>query len=135
MPKSLLKLNIYEQSNLSEPRIIQLILVYCGMLWRGRLVESGVIQRDVKFDLVELISPVEAWARAANSERQLDAIYGAVVLEIDLCLHFLRSEIGDGIHADEQPGLPGEIELFRLSAWRRGFDHVRIAIVQLGQAE
>src|SRR5262249_21316510 len=38
-------------------------------LWRGRFVESGVIQRDVEFYLVELVSPREVRTRAANGER------------------------------------------------------------------
>src|SRR5215475_11626017 len=84
-------------------------------LLRCRLVKSGVIQRDVEFYLVELVSPREVRTRAADGEGELDAIYGAVVLEIDLYMHFLRSEIGDDIRADEQPGLPVEIELFRMS--------------------
>src|SRR5262245_35658152 len=107
------------QSALSEPRSVQLVMDSSGLLWRSRLVEFGVIQWSVEFDLVELISPGEAWARAANSERQLDAVYNSVILEVGLRLHLLTSEIGDDIHADEQSGLAVEIEFFGLPAWRR----------------
>src|SRR5262245_10498317 len=119
---------------ISKPRSVQHVMACCGLLWRSRLVESGVVQRGIEFDLVVLIGPSEAWARAANGERQFDAVYGAVILKVHLHLHLLLSEIGDEIQANEQSGLAVEIEFFRLPAWRRGFDHISLAIVQLSQA-
>ncbi len=89
-----------------------------------RLFKPRVVNLDVVLDLCDFELEGDATIESADAERQLDAVHGAVIVQVfalcDLAID------GAALCADEQAALRVEVPTFGVAGARR-FEHVSLA--------